>query len=146
MSSRAQSHRGRRGGASKRARGNPESRRTQNGSWDGHSKSHPAPIARSPERPPPAPTDHDKSVNLVEWPEEHEDIPETSGFSDPAMPSDLVGVIGYCSEKSIGDVPGTLVTPTDVHKSVKDAKNYLFGAELETAMRKSLEEYTKVFN
>ena len=65
-------------------------------------------------------------------------------LSDPTMPSNLMGVIGYCSEKTIGEIPGSLVSPPAVHKCIQDAKNYLFGSELESSMRASLDDYAKV--
>ena len=65
-------------------------------------------------------------------------------LSDPSMPADLIGVIGYCSDKTIGEIPSTLVSPPAIHKCVQDAKNYLFGSELESSMRASLDDYVKV--
>ena len=144
MSYRQTSYRGRRGGTSKRSRGNGESRGRWESNRDDSSKSQPAAIARSPERPPVAVNNNNQVSDHVDWTVEDETPCGADIFSDPSMPSDLVGVIGYCSDKSIGELPGTLVLPSDIHKSVQDAKNYLFGSELENAMRKSLEDYTKV--
>ena len=83
-------------------------------------------------------------MSSTEWPPEIVHAPETTAPSDPAMPPDLLGVIGYCSDKTMGELPGSLVSPTTVHKSIVDAKNYLFGSELENSMRSSLEDFSKV--
>ena len=80
----------------------------------------------------------------VEWPAEPDFEADVGLATDPNMPADLHGVIGYCSEKTMGELPGSLVSPTDIHNSVQEAKKYLFGSELEASMRASLTEYTKV--
>ena len=69
---------------------------------------------------------------------------ESVPLTDPVMPSDLLGVIGYCSDKTVGEIPGSLVSPPAVHKCIQDAKNYLFGSELESSMRASLKDYAEV--
>ena len=67
-------------------------------------------------------------------------------MSDSTLPAELTGVIGYCSDRSSGELPGTLTVPVDIQKSIQDAKTYLFGSELESSMRSSLAEYTKVLS
>ena len=143
MSQRGYSHRGKRGGSFKRSRTDNHSRGSRDGGRDAGKNSKPEAIARSPERAPVVVERAD--LNYIEWPEENpEELPDLA-LSDPMMPTDLVGVIGYCSDKSINELPATLVTPTDVHQRVQDAKKYLFGSNLEVAMRDSLKEYIKVW-
>ena len=145
MSSRGYSHRGRRGGTGKRTRGNGETRGARDGGHDGPNRAKPTPIARSPERQP-KPAVVERNVDkFMDWPADSTALPQDEPLTDPQMPSDLVGVIGYCSEKSIGEVPGTMISPSDVLKGVQEGRKYLFGSDLATAMRNSLEEYTKVF-
>ena len=145
MSQRGNFQRGRRGGgALKRSRSGADSKNSREQARDGGARRKPAVIARSPEKAPSVPVQKDSAHEFVNWPEEDVSRPSDVPLSDPLMPADLVGVIGYCSDKSIGEIPGTLTSPSDIHKSVQDAKKYLFGAELESAMRASLEEYTKV--
>lgn len=84
-------------------------------------------------------------MSVADWPTESATPLQPGALVDPDMPSDVQGVIGYCSDRTIGDIPGTLVSPSTVHQSAKDAKNYLFGSELEKTMRESLEQYTQVF-
>ena len=91
-----------------------------------------APVSAAPQR------------SHVEWPAEQDFEADNGPPTDPSMPTDLHGVIGYCSEKTMGELPGSLVSPTDIHNSVQEAKKYLFGSDLEASMRASLTEYTKV--
>ena len=81
----------------------------------------------------------------VDWPVEQDISSEQVPLSDPSMPSNLTGVIGYCSDKTVGEIPSSLVSPPTVHKCVQDAKNYLFGTKLEVSMRNALSDYMKVF-
>ena len=81
----------------------------------------------------------------VDWPLEQDVSSESVPLSDPSMPADLTGVIGYCSDKTVGEIPSSLVSPPTVHKCVQDAKNYLFGTKLEGSMRNALNDYMKVF-
>lgn len=82
----------------------------------------------------------------VEWPTEKSTVQLDDGLSDPSMPTELTAVIGYCSDQNTADLTSSLVSPTDVHKSVQEAKKFLFGSELEAAMKSSLAEYTKVIH
>ena len=83
-------------------------------------------------------------MSATEWPIESDEFSPSTVQADPTMPSDLLGVIGYCSEKTMGELPGSLVSPSTIHKSLQDAKHYLFGTDLENSMRASLDQYTEV--
>ena len=153
MSYRGYSQRGRRGGSYKRSRndgdfhGYRDGPRENSGRGNPRGKSRatqPESIARSPERAPVVASIEKAGLNYIEWPDENLSGPPPVSLSDPSMPKDLAGVIGYCSDKSIKELPSKLVTPSEIHQSVQDAKKYLFGSDLETAMRASLEEYNKV--
>lgn len=81
---------------------------------------------------------------FIDWPPEADDSTQKISLSDSSLPAELTGVIGYCSDRSSGELPGSLTVPADIQKSISDAKTYLFGSELESSMRSSLAEYTKV--
>lgn len=81
---------------------------------------------------------------FIDWPPETDPSSLKISLSNSTLPAELTGVIGYCSERSSGEMPGTLTVPSDIQKSIQDAKTYLFGSELESSMRSSLAEYTKV--
>lgn len=82
---------------------------------------------------------------FIDWPPEADTSSLKISLSDSTLPAELTGVIGYCSDRSSGEMPGTLTVPSDIQKSIQDAKTYLFGSELESSMRSSLAEYTKVY-
>ena len=81
---------------------------------------------------------------FIDWPLDADDVSPRISLSDSTLPAELTGVIGYCSDRSSGELPGTLTVPADIQKSIQDARTYLFGSELESSMRSSLAEHTKV--
>ena len=78
------------------------------------------------------------------WPEEVGLDTSRQVLTDPSVPKELHAVIGYCSERSVGEIPSSLVSPSDVRKAVSDVKQYLFGPELQDLMRNALSDFTKV--
>ena len=158
MSRRGDSNRGRRDGAVRRTR-------YKNSSGGGGTSKDPPPRANARSPPPRERNDnapprsfkdsagsrvtHEKAPPIpvktyMDWPEERESDLRPRPLSDPTVPVELSGVIGYCSDQSTGDFPGSLVSPSDVQKSIQDAKKFLFSSDLEAAMRSSLTEYTQV--
>ena len=158
MSRRGDSNRGRRDGAVRRSK-------YKNSNGGGGASKDPPPRANARSPPPRERNEststrpfkdssgskvlHEKAPPIpvktyMDWPEERESDLRPRPLSDPSIPMELSGVIGYCSDQSTNDFPGALVSPSDVQKSIQDAKKFLFSSDLEAAMRSSLAEYTQV--
>ena len=154
MSRRGDSTRSRRESFSRRPRGRSSGPRSDTDSRASNRNSNPvkttektASRIKNESVVPRAKTNNSKPMiakTFIDWPAEIDASAQKISLSDSSLPAELTGVIGYCSDRSSGELPGTLTVPADIQKSVTDAKTYLFGSELESSMRSSLAEYTKV--